>query len=809
MIRLEHVTKYYNKNKINQFAVCKDITLTFENTGLVVVLGPSGSGKTTLLNVISGMDKFDKGRLIFDDVTFDRYSHKKWDNIRKHKIGYVYQNYYLLKELSVYKNIEPILRMQGITDENAIREHAFHLINAVGMASYADRLVKQLSGGQQQRVAFARALANNPEVILADEPTGNLDSKTTIELMEVIKEISKTRLIIMVTHEQALCDYYADRIIEIENGAIVKDFPNDQKHRLEFIQEHIINLQDFKKTELKTEQLNVSRYTNKAMHEALDIDLIERNQTLYVKVNSDTLKRIKYIDSESEIIIQEGPQENVRETNPFILDDIYSADIRKKTEQNVFSWRDIFRYAFRKLSVFHGGGKMLYLVLMFVGVIVGICVGLVGEIYHVEEPYSIINKNYIVVSVDRLPYADVLAIENVPGVDQLMLVNEPFMFSLSTSNYYEVHNSINVSAQPVDIRFFNPESLIYGTMPEGYEIIIDKSVADEIIYSQAERGVLNYDDVLKCKFKLLTSGSDTSLAEDAALYFNISGISDNNSKTVWMQEELMYSLVTPYLIDYQILGDNFQIVSGTLPDSSAYIMLNENYPTVKAGSIPANIGFTTGTYFISGIYQYLVDGVSYDFQKAMVSTIDYIKYRYFIYQYNQETRFSFLIYATDVETTLEALLDAGYSASADVYQPTIAQQIKLQENQNFYMLGFGGIIMSAFCIFLIMRASLISRMYEVSVYRGIGISRKEIRRIFLIEILLTTSLSSVAGFILTVLVLNQANASLLQFAVTYFTGWTLLLGIVGLYVINICVGLIPINMLMQKTPANILKQSDF
>ncbi len=808
MIKLEHVTKYYNKNKINQFAVCKDISLTFENTGLVVVLGPSGSGKTTLLNVISGMDKFDKGRLIFDDVIFDRYSHKKWDSIRKHKIGYVYQNYYLLKELSVYKNIEPILRMQGMTDEFAIRERATSLINAVAMGSYADRLVKQLSGGQQQRVAFARALANNPEVILADEPTGNLDSKTTIELMEVIKEISKTRLIIMVTHEQALCDYYADRIIEIENGTIVKDFPNDQTHRLEFIQEHIINLRDFKKTELHTEQLNVSRYNNEAEHEALDIDLIERNQTLYVKVKSDTLKRIKYIDSESEIIIQEGPQDKFKKENPFILDDIYSADTRK-TEQNVFSWRDIFRYAFRKLSVFHGGGKMLYLVLMFVGVIVGICVGVVGEIYHVEEPYSIINKNYIEISVNRMPYADIMAIEDVPGVDQLMLVNEPFMFSLSTSNFYEVHNSINISAQPVDIRFFNPESLILGSIPEGYEIIIDKSVADEIIYNHAERGVLSYDDVLECKFKLRTSGTDTSLSEDSALYFNISGISDDNSKTVWMKEELMYSLVTPYLIDYQILGDNFQIVSGTLPDSSGYIMLNENYPTVKAGSIPFNVGFTTGTYFISGIYQYLVDGVSYDFQKAMVSTLDYIKFRYFVYEFNQATRFSFLVYATNVDATLKALLDAGYTASADVYQPTIAQQVKLQENQNFYLLGLGGIVMSAFCIFLIMRASLVSRMYEVSVYRSIGISRKEIRRIFLIEILLTTSLSSVAGFILTVILLNRANASLLQFAVTYFTGWTLLIGIVGLYVINICVGLIPINMLMQKTPANILKQSDF
>ncbi|MFA6692623.1 MAG: ABC transporter ATP-binding protein/permease [Acholeplasmataceae bacterium] len=807
MIKLEHVTKYYYKNRANQFAVCNDISLTFENTGLVVILGASGSGKTTLLNVISGMDKFDKGRLIFDDIIFEKYSHRLWDNIRKHKIGYVYQNYHLLKDSSVYQNIEPILKMQGITDASVIAEHIDRLLSAVGLSSYGDRLVKQLSGGQQQRIAFARALANNPEVILADEPTGNLDGKTTIELMNVIKEISKTRLVIMVTHEQALCDYYADRIIMIENGIIIKDALNDQQQSLDLIQEHIINLYDYQKTTLKTSQLNISRYTNKLEPTEMDIDLIERNQTLYIKVNSGKLKRTKYIDSDSEIIIRDTPLENNQNENPFDIDDMYPQKTNE-TSKNVFGWKDIFRYAFKKLNVFHGGSKMLFVVLMLVGIIISVSVGLIGEIYYVEEPYSTIDSNYITVYMDNTSYNDVPILESVPGVEQVMYVNEPYMFTVGTTSYYEVASTIRVSAQPIDIRFFDETTLLYGSIPTNYGIIIDISVADEIIKNNQTRGIKNYNDVLSCYFKIRTSGTDASLSIDSSLSFNISGIASGNSKSVWMNEELLYSFVTPSLIDYHILGDNFHIVSGSLPTSQNYAMINNQYPTVLDGKIPYNIGTSTGTYYISGIYEYNVDGVSYDFQKAMVTSTEYIKDKFYLYSFHQYNDFSLLVYTDDVESTLLALDEAGFIATGNNYQPSVAQQAKLDQNKNLYLLGIGGILMGAFSILLIMRSSLISRIYEVSVYRSIGISRKEIRRIFILEILLTTTFSSVVGFILMLLLLNTAQSTIEAISVTRFTGLSISLVIVGLYVINLIFGLIPINILLRKTPSNIMKQSD-
>jgi len=808
MIKLINLTKYYNKNRINQITVCNNTNLEFESTGLVGILGASGSGKTTLLNVISGMDKFDKGKIIFNDETFSKYNHKKWDVIRKNNIGYVYQNYHLIKGITVYQNIEPVLKMMGIHDEMLIREQVIYLLKTVGLENYADRLVKRLSGGQQQRVAFARALANNPKVILADEPTGNLDGKTTIEIMDVIKEISKTRLVVLVTHEKKLCKYYSDRIIEIKNGTITQDYKNKENKTFNYAQEHIITLSDFEKTSVNEDSLNVTRYTDKLEPESLNIDLIERNQTLYVKVHSNALTRTKYIDDESEILIQDVKKTTKSEEERFILDDKFPKTRDNKSK--AFLWKDTLEYALRKLNIFKKGGKKVLFISMFIlGIIVSLSVGLLGEIYHVEEPYSKLDPNYITVHMDRTQYYEYELLEDIDNVDQLMLVSKPFKFQISSPTYYQVNESMDIFAQPIDIKYFDESTLIYGEVSNGYDIVIDQSVAADIIKSGTKRGIKDYDDVLNCKFKVITSGDDYTLARESAIYFNISGIANNNSKSVWMKEELIYSITTPVLLDSRILEDRFSILSGELPEHEGYVMINDQYHSVKAGiGVPYNIGISTGTYYISGIYHYEDSESIYNFEKVMVSKLEFMKLKYFKYTYYRNQDFDLLVYATDVDATMESLIEAGYEVSANIYQPTLAQTIKLEENQTFYLLALGGIFMSAFCIYLVMRSSLISRMYEVSVYRSIGISRKEVRRMFLAEILLTTTFSSIMGFLLMLLLLSTAGSTLEIGSLTRFTGLSILLVFIGIYGINIVFGLIPINNLLRKTPSSIMKQSD-
>lgn len=807
MIKLEHIYKIYNKNRPNEIVVCNDINVSFPDSGLITILGASGSGKTTLLNVISGMDDFDKGKLYFDDVSISKYNHKKWDLIRKEKIGYVYQDYNLLKELTVYENIEPVLRMQGIDDQEVILDKVKYLLKAVGLNNYEDRLIKQLSGGQQQRVGFARALANNPEVMLADEPTGNLDGKTTIELMNIIKEISKTRLVILVTHEQVLCDYYADRIIEIESGRIVKDYLNEEHKTLDYLQEHIINLDDFEKVSLENETLNVSRFTNKKDIEKLDIDLIERNQTLYIKVNSNSLKRTKYLDDDSEIIIHNNEESKNKIQNIFDLNNVFPEDNElKKTK--AFDWKEIFKYAFNKIKKLNISGKMLYLAMFMLGLIISVSIGLLGEIYHVEQTYNELHENYITVEMGRDQYDSYLELENVAGVEQLMLVTSPIKFKLSSPDYYQSSGSIDVLAQPIDVKFFNDETLIYGELPIGYEIVIDQSVADKMIQDYASIGIKTYEDVLKCEFKIRTSGLDSSKSIESSLKFKISGIAKSKSLSVWMKEELIYSFVTPVLIDYRIMEDNFKLVSGELPTGPLYLLINNQYPSILEGNTPNNIGIATGHYEISGIYQYEVDGRSYNFEKVFVSSMEFMKQKYFRFNNYRNQDFELLVYATDVEQTLLNLNEAGYEAVANIYDSDFAQDLKLEENKTFYILALSGITISALCIFLIMRSSLISRMYEVSVYRSIGVSRKEIRRIFLVEILLASTVSSVFGFLFMTILLIKGQTTVFSSIVARFNLITIFIVIVGIYLINTVFGLLPINLLLRKTPSNIMKQND-
>lgn len=271
MVKLEKVEKYFNRYKSNQIHAINSTTLKFENTGLVAILGNSGSGKTTLLNVIGGLDKPDKGKIYIGDKKITNIRNSKLDKIRNLNVGYVFQNYYLLNHLTVFENVSLVLRMLGVKKKEEINERVNNVLKMVGMYPYKNRLSSMLSGGQKQRVAIARAIVKNPNIIIADEPTGNLDSKNSIEIMEILKTISKKKLVILVTHEQKLADMYASRIIKIVDGKVVSDENNSNAHE------------------------NIS-YENKNYNEEsiLNKDFNKRNASLYNPINMITsgVKRI-------------------------------------------------------------------------------------------------------------------------------------------------------------------------------------------------------------------------------------------------------------------------------------------------------------------------------------------------------------------------------------------------------------------------------------------------------------------------------------------------------------------------------------
>ena len=221
MLQIKEICKEYRTGSLVQKALDK-VSLNLRDNEFVAILGPSGSGKTTLLNVIGGLDRYDGGDLIINGISTKKYKDRDWDSYRNHTIGFVFQSYNLIPHQTLLANVELALTISGVGKAQR-RERARQALEKVGLGEQIHKRPSQLSGGQMQRVAIARALVNNPDILLADEPTGALDSETSIQVMELLKEVAQDRLVVMVTHNPELAQQYATRIVELKDGKIRSD----------------------------------------------------------------------------------------------------------------------------------------------------------------------------------------------------------------------------------------------------------------------------------------------------------------------------------------------------------------------------------------------------------------------------------------------------------------------------------------------------------------------------------------------------------------------------------------------------------
>ena len=221
MLQLKNINKKYVTGGFEQTAL-DDVSLNLRDNEFVAILGPSGSGKTTLLNIIGGLDRYDSGDLIINGVSTKKYRDRDWDSYRNHTVGFVFQSYNLIPHQTVLQNVELALTIGGISSDKR-REMALDALDKVGLKDQSHKKPNQMSGGQMQRVAIARALVNDPKILLADEPTGALDTKTSVQVMDLLKEVADDRLVVMVTHNPELAEEYANRIVRLKDGRITDD----------------------------------------------------------------------------------------------------------------------------------------------------------------------------------------------------------------------------------------------------------------------------------------------------------------------------------------------------------------------------------------------------------------------------------------------------------------------------------------------------------------------------------------------------------------------------------------------------------
>ena len=350
MIKLTGINKYYFKNKSNEIHVLDNVSLDFPETGLVALLGKSGSGKTTLLNVMSGLDDADKGIIQLDSTILKSYNSKVWDALRSRKIGYVFQNYNLFNDKTVYENLEMALNLAGLYDKAEIDARINYSLELVGLAKYKKRRPSSLSGGQQQRVGIARALVKSPSVIIADEPTGNLDSRNTFEVMDKLKSISKFCLVVLVTHEQQNAEFFADRIIQLQDGRVIEDTVNQTELNMDVREKSDIYLKDLKNSKGKFgEKLNIQYYFEKEPTNDINIEIVEHDGRIYLKATSPSTP-ITLVNDKSEVrLLDENyKMKSSTEHKSVEIDRNILGPIQNAKKGSAIKTSVAFRNAFRK-----------------------------------------------------------------------------------------------------------------------------------------------------------------------------------------------------------------------------------------------------------------------------------------------------------------------------------------------------------------------------------------------------------------------------------------------------------------------------
>ena len=540
MIKTENLEKYFNKGRRNEIHVINDNNIELPNTGFITILGESGSGKTTLLNVIGGLDRF-SGNIQYDDIKMNGYHMNKIDNYRTKNIGYIFQNYNLLSDLSIYDNLKLQLDIIDITDKDEVKKRIDYALSVVGLYRYRKKKPNELSGGQQQRVSIARALVKKYKILICDEPTGNLDSQNSLEIMKILKKISKTSLVLLVTHDKKLAEFYSDRIYNIVDGQITDVIEQKNDNRTLNYEDNTIYLNDMNVKEYGDE-VKTTVYSNEDIKN-INIELVNVNGTYYLKSNvnikfQDSVN-FKFAHKKKEIkTLEQLEDDTTFDTSNY--KEVYDKNIFKKLKALIKEGYYNFKNASKKAKFFRG-----------IFVIIGILIGLLDVVIinnNKKDTSSFINDNriYYCESKTGNTYVD-----DTYG-DKAYYIQMNYSSILIESTIYTrdyFYGDFYVSFQ-MGLATSTGNDLLYGEWPTEEEIrdcIVDKTLATRIAQSLKLK---NLEDVVGISY---VSGKISGIldANTNMLYRNYDSSSSPGDKVYLLTQEEVADLV-----------DNGYIVTG-------------------------------------------------------------------------------------------------------------------------------------------------------------------------------------------------------------------------------------------------------
>lgn len=794
MIKLVNVYKYFNRGKKNEVKAIDNTSLDLPDKGIVTLLGPSGCGKTTLLNSIGGLSRINKGSIYIDGERITKRSVNKIDKIRSLKIGYIFQNFNLLDDETVFDNVSLVLKINGLKDKEEIKKRVNFCLESLGIYRYRNRYASMLSGGERQRVAIARAIVKDPEVIIADEPTGNLDSKNTIEVMNIIKSISRDRLVILVTHERELAKFYSDRIIEISDGKIVKDYENTDNHELDYRLDNKIYLKDIENYSNKeVGSAKVEYYSDNT--DKVSFKIVVKNDNIYIE--SDSLKKIEVINNSNiELVDAHYEKINKKVYEEFSFDFNKVKDNKfKEKYSSIYNVVTSTKKGFRKVLNYSFVKKLLLIGFFTSSLFIMYSVSSIMSTFKIDEKNFVsYNKDYVLLNKKNMSVNEFNNLNNVSNVEYVLpsngnvQVNFKFNKFLQTSGILESMSGSLASYSKVD-------KVINGIKTNGKkEIIIDKMVIDRFLSmgDAKNAGFNTYDNFIN-EYVYLQNDD----------MYKIVGISDTNSPSIYVNDSEFVNFIENSLNDNSEDGSDklksyerssITLTKGSLPVNDYEVIVNENmkdmYPLDK--SIDKKVG--DNKLKVVGYYK----SVS---ENGLLVSENTIKNKLIL------TSDKFVISSSDKDSTISELKTSKYNV-VDTYKDSLSNYKRSIEESNRNKIIYSSVIViiSLIEIYLIVRSSFLSRVKEVGILRSIGVKRKDIYKMFMGEILSITLISSVPGLIVMGYILyTLSKISVLNIVINWYV---VLISLVIILVFNTLFGLLPVYKTIRKTPHEILSRND-
>ena len=807
MIKVNNLNKYYNKSRKNEQHVLNNINLEFENTGLVCILGESGSGKTTLLNTIGGLDDFADGTLQINDTILKSYKQKLIEPVRNNHFGYIFQNYYLLKDYSVNYNVKIALNRYNLSEKEKDKRTKY-ILDMLGIGKYKNKPVSKLSGGQQQRVSIARALVKAPDIILADEPTGNLDEENTLRTMAILKKISKECLVLLVTHEKRIARFFGDRIIEIRDGKIIRDEKNTTSS-YERSDDSNIYLKEFELDSIEDSysKFNIYHKNNEAPP-TINMNMVWKDGKLYIQ-------NIMEYD-----IIFEGEENGVQildtERPGLEMDEVENLQYdltRLPSKGNAkLPFHEVWHIAMSNIHLI--GKKQVFITIILITAAIMLSITTAKFTNMVS-----INKEKIVSTDSHYVKADFNNISVFNHKDQLQVLE--FAWKYLDNNIYgstffspdsrlyimgDGFKQIEALRQPINnICYVSSEhlketSLIYGTMPKKRnEAVIDLQVIKNLI---ASKGIVSSNYKTPADFI-----GATLKTSKYSLKLTVTGISDNHEPSLYCSQNILLEFPQK---SYKIASLN----ELKAEDSENYsnIKLADNEILIREGlynslKLNKNSEYTFGDdtkhiYNIAGTFS---DGIGTDYvlsDRGCLNIRDIM-----IYEYK-----TCMIYTDNSRSAIEGLKGIK-DASMGVFKINLTipnkeeikayQKANKVDNKASSLITIVVVTISIIIVYFTIKSNAISRSEELTVYSLLGISKKSILKSYIIEITLLTSYTSLPAVIVTSGVIKFIGSIPSLGINMLFPWWSVLILLASIYIVHTIISIMPVYRILSKPPATL------